>query len=108
MNRLKKQKKHMAVSVFLPLISFIFIFSILVFGVITVGKTGNRAEINALRTAVNRYVLHNYASEGYYPPDIRYIQEKYGLKYDESKYVVEYKLTDRMIMPEVTVTEVTE
>lgn len=108
MNRLKKQKQNSAVSVLVPVVSFAFIFSIMLYGIIAVSDTGSRAGANAIRTAVNRYILHTYASEGQYPPSLEYIQDKYGLTYDSNKYIIDYQISDTSVMPVVTVTEVTE
>jgi len=47
-----------------------------------------------------------YASEGFYPPDIAYMQEHYGLDFDKESYVVRYERTASNWMPDITVLEI--
>ena len=44
-----------------------------------------------------------YAAEGVYPPDVAYMQEHYGLQYDESRYAVSYEIYASNLMPDITV-----
>ena len=46
-----------------------------------------------------------YALEGFYPPDLEYLKEHYGLTYDESSFVVEYQPVAGNIRPDVTILE---
>ena len=65
---------------------------------------GHRAEGAAqLETAVRRYAVSCYAQEGFYPPDLAYMSEHYGLQIDEEKYFVHYEGIAENLMPEITV-----
>jgi len=44
-----------------------------------------------------------YASEGFYPPDVAYMQQHYGLRYDENRYLVHYDRFASNLMPDITV-----
>ena len=61
----------------------------------------------ALEEAVRQTALACYAAEGAYPPDVAYMQEHYGLQYDESRYTVSYEVCYESIaanlMPDITV-----
>lgn len=46
-----------------------------------------------------------YACEGFYPPDLSYMQEHYGLQYNEERYVVYYEIFASNLMPDITVLE---
>lgn len=57
----------------------------------------------ALEEAVRQTALGCYAAEGVYPPDVAYMQEHYGLQYDESRYTVSYEIYASNLMPDITV-----
>ena len=58
-----------------------------------------------LETALRRTAVTCYASEGFYPPDVAYMQEHYGLQFDEESYVIRYERTASNWMPDITVLE---
>ena len=58
-----------------------------------------------LETALRRTAVSCYAAEGFYPPDVTYLQEHYGLQFDEKSYVVHYERKASNWMPEITVLE---
>ena len=58
-----------------------------------------------LETAVRRAAVSCYAAEGFYPPDIAYLQTHYGLQFDEKSYVIRYQLVASNWMPDITVLE---
>lgn len=58
-----------------------------------------------LEITLQRIAVSCYASEGFYPPDIAYMQQHYGLRFDEESYVIHYQLTASNWMPEITVLE---
>lgn len=58
-----------------------------------------------LERALHRTAISCYTAEGFYPPDVGYMQEHYGLQFDEESYVVHYQLTASNWMPEITVLE---
>lgn len=60
-----------------------------------------------LETALRRSAAACYAAEGFYPPDIQYLEEHYGLQVDESRYRVFYEVFAPNLMPEITVLEKT-
>ena len=58
-----------------------------------------------LETALRRTAVSCYALEGFYPPDVTYMQRHYGLQFDEKAYIVHYELIASNWMPEITVQE---
>lgn len=61
--------------------------------------------IRQLETALRRTAVSCYASEGFYPPDVAYMQQHYGLLFDEENYIVHYERRASNWMPEITVLE---
>ena len=80
--------------------------ALLFLGAVNRLEEGRRVEgVRQLETALRRAAVSCYASEGFYPPDVAYMQEYYGLRFDEESYVVHYRLTASNWMPDITVLE---
>lgn len=56
-----------------------------------------------LEDVLRRTAVACYASEGFYPPDVAYMQEHYRLQFDEDSYAVHYELFASNLMPDITV-----
>ena len=46
-----------------------------------------------------------YAAEGFYPPDVAYLEQHYGVQIDHSRYTVSYSAFAENLMPDITVLE---
>lgn len=46
-----------------------------------------------------------YAVEGFYPPDLAYLEEHYGVQIDSRRFVVRYTAIAENLMPDITVLE---
>lgn len=58
-----------------------------------------------LEALLRRTAVSCYAAEGFYPPDIAYMQEHYGLSFDENTYIVHYQWIASNFLPDITVLE---
>lgn len=58
-----------------------------------------------LEEVLRRTAVSCYASEGFYPPDVAYMQEHYGLQFDEKNYIIRYERPVSNWMPDITVLE---
>lgn len=65
----------------------------------------NEESLRQLEEALNRGCAACYAVEGVYPPDVAYLQERYGVQVDEEKYKVDYQIFAKNLMPSITVLE---
>lgn len=80
--------------------------ALLFLGAVNRLEDGRRAAgVQQLETALRRTAVSCYAAEGFYPPDVAYMQEHYGLRFDEENYVVHYQVTASNWMPDITVLE---
>ncbi|MEG2770397.1 MAG: hypothetical protein RR902_06215, partial [Oscillospiraceae bacterium] len=84
---------------------FLLIFALFYYGVNSIGETGSAEQLKSIRQAVTRSALHCYATEGFYPDSIAYLEENYGLNVDEKKYIVQYEIFASNLMPDVTILE---
>lgn len=58
-----------------------------------------------LEEVLRRTAVACYAAEGFYPPSVSYMQEHYGLQFDEGSYAVHYEVFASNLMPDITVLE---
>lgn len=87
----------------LPLLVGVFILLLFLRGIESVSSTTAAKQQESLETALSRSIAQCYAVEGMYPPSLNYIKEHYGLIYDESKFVIDYRPVGSNLMPEVVV-----
>lgn len=106
-NRFTKQslRKRIFDSVNFSVFSFVIIIAVFVVGISFISSGNEKDEREILEKALQKDIVHCYAVEGYYPPNLSYIEEHYGLVYDESKYIVDYEPFGNNIMPNVTIVE---
>ena len=62
-----------------------------------------REDRKILEEALRRGAVACYAAEGFYPPDVAYLQAHYGLQYDEDRYSIHYERFASNLMPDITV-----
>lgn len=87
----------------LPILAFILLFLLFLRGVGSVSESTLHKQQESLETALERSISQCYAVEGCYPPSIQYLQEHYGLLYDEDSFFVDYEYYGSNLLPEVTV-----
>jgi len=56
-----------------------------------------------LEKAIKRAAVQCYAIEGFYPSDVKYLEENYGIIIDSSRYIVEYRCFSSNILPTIKV-----
>jgi len=86
---------------------FIFIYAIIIIlAVYFFNKIGNKNisyEKDSLKSALQRDIATCYAIEGFYPPSLEYIEENYGLVYDEDIFYIDYSAYSSNMYPDVTI-----
>lgn len=84
-------------TIFLVFVGFLFI-------AVNNAEIGAHEEnYNILKDALSRSVVQCYAIEGFYPPNIEYLESNYGLVVDHNKYIISYNIFASNIMPEFDV-----
>lgn len=95
---MKKNKfKILYIAIILLFISYLY------FSIISAEKNTNEEKYNILNDALSRSIVQCYAIEGFYPPNIEYLENNYGLVVDYDKYVISYSVFASNIMPEFDV-----
>lgn len=91
----------------LSLLWGIVVFAVLL--VMVVASVGNLSQtarqqgVDALHDALQRAAVLCYATEGFYPPNLAYIQDNYGVQIDRGRYIVGYDVFAPNVMPAITV-----
>lgn len=65
----------------------------------------NSRMTEALRKSLLDSAVLCYSVEGAYPENITYLSDKYGIKYDKSRYIVNYRYVAANIRPDIIVIE---
>ncbi len=58
-----------------------------------------------LEESLRRAAVTCYATEGIYPPTISYLEDRYGVQIDRTRYGVFYEVFAENLMPNITVVE---
>ncbi len=58
-----------------------------------------------IRQAVLRAAVNCYATEGFYPPDLQYIIDHYGILVDSGAFIVSYDAYADNLLPDIRVLE---
>lgn len=105
MNRLEdKNKKPSGLSIKKSIL-IIIVFVLFVIGVFYFTNSSYMDEKKMLSEAIDRDIIHCYSVEGFYPPSVEYMVTHYGLRYDDEKYVIEYNVIGKNIMPSYKIVE---
>ena len=75
------------------------------------GQVGERSvaeSLEVVRRSLDRAVVECYALEGFYPPNLAYLKEHYGISIDETIYYVDYFYLGSNLMPDITVLPVSK
>ena len=72
-------------------------------GIGSVGESTLSKQQESLETALEHSISQCYAVEGCYPPSLEYLEQHYGLLYDEDSFFIDYEYYGSNLLPEVTV-----
>ncbi|WP_069999553.1 hypothetical protein [Cellulosilyticum sp. I15G10I2] len=89
----------------LAVIIFVIAASIIYIGILNTLECAREEQMHFLQKALKRSAIQCYAIEGMYPPDVKYLEDHYGLVIDHKRYIVHYEVFASNIMPDMTVFE---
>lgn len=106
MKRFEYQKQSYHPPRFLLSVCIFFLILLLfVQGISSLSVSTKKRQKESLENAVMRSITYCYTIEGAYPQNLTYLQENYGLTYDEDLFFVDYRTSGSNILPDVTVIE---
>jgi len=89
----------------LPMLILLAVSLVIIMGLRQTEASGRAEGRRLLEEGITYAVVRNYAIEGYYPPSITYIEERYGIFIDRERYAVFYNVFASNMMPRITVVE---
>ncbi len=102
-NEKKKKSGALSMKFLVPILFFLLVVIVVLFGLQTVSGSSNKERLNTTEQAIRRSAVQCYAIEGQYPPDLQYLQDNYGLIVDKDTYVYHYQSNGTNIMPDIRV-----
>jgi hypothetical protein len=87
----------------LPLLLFAVILGIFLYGISLTDTSTEEHRLQSIQDAVARSAVSCYAIEGFYPSEISYLKEHYGLMVDEENYVIHYRAYGANLVPDIEV-----
>lgn len=106
MTRFSVQKKsYQPAKILLSVGVFLVVLSVFVQGITSLSEGTRKRQKESLENAVMRDVTYCYTVEGAYPESLEYLEEHYGLTYDEDLFFVDYRISGANIFPDITVIE---
>ena len=82
---------------------FLIVLVVLLIGTANLSGGADQEGQAATQQAIERAAVLCYATEGYYPPTLSYIEENYGVQIDHAHYAVRYEVFASNVMPVVRV-----
>ena len=94
--------KH-SIRLILQLLAFVCMLVIFAIGFQKTDTTVDEKNLDRVKQAIQKAALECYSTEGFYPEDVSYLKEHYGLYLQEDLYKVRYEYVGSNIMPEPSV-----
>lgn len=97
------KQKNVAGSTMISAGLFLLIFILFLFAVSKASAGSVQEQRQSLSDAIDRAIIQCYVTEGRYPESFEYLQENYGIIYDDERFRVDYVIYGSNMRPEVTI-----
>ena len=98
-----KKSKTGAIGAIATWLVFLAVLAALIVGTTRLSGGASREGMDATQEAIERAAVLCYATEGFYPPSLDYIEDNYGVQIDRSRYAVRYEVFASNVMPVIRV-----
>ena len=106
--QIREEAKPHRKGLILSLLLFPAILLVFLFGIHNLSAGSYARQRQNLERALARIVTCCYAVEGRYPQDLAYMEEHYGLTYDQDRFFVDYTVQGSNLYPDITIIERTD
>ena len=100
----KREKKPVLAGILMPLAAIALLLCFLS-GVSNVTRGHSQEDKRRLEEVLREAAVACYSVEGFYPPDLEYLQTHYGVQINRRNFVVHYTAIAENLMPDITVLE---
>ena len=101
----KSKTKETLRECLLPMLVLLAVSVIIIAGLKQTEASSRAEGRRLLEEGIKNAVVRHYAIEGYYPPGISYVEERYGIYIDRERYAVFYITHGSNMIPKITVVE---
>jgi len=88
-----------------PVVFTLSVIAVIIVGLWETEVSSRAAGLRLLEESVKRAAVQCYAVEGSYPESLAYIEKRYGVYIDRTRYAVHYEIFASNILPDITVVE---
>ena len=99
----KKKDKSIFYRFALSLFAFVAVVILFVNSLGNMEANSYEQQRATLEGAINKSIIHSYATSGYYPPSLEYILDTYQIIYNTDLFYIDYQPLGSNIIPEVTI-----
>ncbi len=99
------KKKNVFSTTLISALMFLAIFVCFLFVVSKASAGSVDEQRKVLEDAIDRAVIQCYITEGSYPESFEYLQENYGIIYDDDLFRVDYVIYGSNMKPDITIIE---
>ncbi len=101
MQKQKRRRGEMGLIATMAL--FVLVLAVLLAGTLGLSTGADERGADATREAIERAAVLCYATEGFYPPGLTYIEDHYDVQINRDKYVVWYDIFAYNVRPSIRV-----
>ena len=89
-----------------PLIFTLVIIGAILYGLRQTEQSNSGEGLRILQEGLTRAAVTCYVVEGRYPGSVAYIEERYGVRVDRTRYVAHYDAFASNILPQIMVSDI--
>ena len=106
MRNIWNSHKRVSISMLLSIAVYMCVIVFVVVGIMSISKNSKSKEVEEITKQINKSISLCYAIEGFYPPNLEYLEENYGIDVNKEEYVVHYEIFASNIAPQIKVFEI--
>lgn len=100
----KKLTKSILAGILIP-VAIVIVIQCFLSGIANISTGHAEEDKRRLEEVLRENAVACYAAEGFFPPDIEYLEKHYGVQIDKDRYIVNYDAIAENLMPDITVLE---
>ena len=105
MNLFSTKKERTNLTSYAPIIILVIVLVAFIGFSNSMMDTNLAREKEILENAIDRSITQCYALEGVYPDSLDYLEEHYGLTFNEEHFYVDYQYIGSNLRPDITIIE---
>ena len=99
----KQKRRRGGMGLIATMALFVLVLAVLLAGTLGLSTGADERGADATREAIERAAVLCYATEGFYPPGLTYIEDHYDVQINRDKYVVWYDIFAYNVRPSIRV-----